>query len=150
MGVFAGARLNVSRASLVPWLISIALPGIVFPLQADAAEPIRIELTTAENVQNRCRLTFVIENKGEAAIETLKLDLAVFDREGVVQRRLVTEMGPVRAAKTIVKTFELDGDCASIGSVLVNDVTACAPDGIDACLGRLALSSRVPAVRLFK
>ena len=59
-------------------------------------------------------------------------------------------MGPLRAAKTVVKTFEVDGDCAALGSILVNDVTACAPDDAGTCLGRLELKSRLPHVRLFK
>jgi hypothetical protein len=59
-------------------------------------------------------------------------------------------LGPVRGVKTIVKAFELDTECGQIGSILVNDVTACAPMASDACLDRLALSSRVPNVRLFK
>jgi hypothetical protein len=120
------------------------------PVRAAAGDPIRVELNAAESVQSRCRLSFVIENQSEAAIESLKLDLAVFGRDGVIQRRLVTELGPVRGAKTIVKAFELDSECGQIGSILVNDVTACAPMAPDACLDRLAVSSHVPNVRLFK
>lgn len=111
---------------------------------------IRVELNAAENSQSRCRLTFVIENKGETALEALKLDLAVFGRDGGVQRRLVVELGPVRGAKTMVKAFEVDGDCGQIGAVLVNDVAACTPVEAGACLDRLALSSRLPNVRFYK
>jgi hypothetical protein len=117
---------------------------------AAAENPIRIELNTMENVQSSCRLSFVIENKGEAPIETLKLDLAVFGREGTIQRRLIIELGPVRGSKTIVRAFDVEGDCGQIGSVLVNDVTACAPGDPGTCLDRLTLSSRSSAVRLFK
>jgi hypothetical protein len=131
------------------WLPLIALLTMTAPASAGSGDPIRVELNAADSVQGRCRLSFVIENKGEAAIESLKLDLAVFGRDGVIQRRLVTEMGPVRGAKTIVKAFELDTECGQIGSILVNDVTACAPMAPEACLERLALSSHVPNVRLF-
>jgi hypothetical protein len=132
------------------WLLLLALLTMNSPVWAAAGDPIHVELNAAEGVQSRCRLSFVIENKSEAAIESLKLDLAVFGRDGVIQRRLVTELGPVRGAKTIVKAFELDTECGQIGSILVNDVTACAPMAPDACLDRLALSSHVPNVRLFK
>jgi hypothetical protein len=132
------------------WLLLIALLTMTSPVWAAAGDPIHVELNATESVQSRCRLSFVIENKSEAAIESLKLDLAVFGRDGVIQRRLVTELGPVRGAKTIVKAFELDTECGQIGSILVNDVTACAPVAPDACLDRLALSSHVPNVRLFK
>jgi hypothetical protein len=114
------------------------------------AEPIRVELNAMENAEGRCRVSFVIENKGEAAVETLRLDLALFSRGGIVQRRVATDMGPVRAAKTIVKTFTLEGGCDEIGSVLVNEVAACTPAEPNVCLDRLALSSRIEKVRFYK
>jgi hypothetical protein len=145
----ANAAPGPGLAACVLWLPLIALLTMTAPTSAATGDPIRVELNAADSVQGRCRLSFVIENKGEAAIESLKLDLAVFGRDGVIQRRLVTEMGPVRGAKTIVKAFELDTECGQIGSILVNDVTACAPMAPEACLERLALSSHVPNVRLF-
>jgi hypothetical protein len=114
------------------------------------AEPIRVELNAMENAEGRCRVSFVIENKGEAVVDTLRLDLALFNRGGIVQRRIATDMGPVRAVKTIVKTFTLDGACDEIGSILVNEVAACAPADANACLDRLALSSRIETVRFYK
>ena len=117
---------------------------------AHAQEQVRVELNTVENADNRCRMTFVIENKTSHAVDSLKLDFALFNAEGAVYRRMVTDMGPVRAAKTVVKTFATDGDCAQLGSLLVNEVTACAPGEPNACLDQLALSSRVKAVRLYK
>jgi hypothetical protein len=128
--------------------VLLALVSLSGPASAENA--IRIELNTAEASKARCRLSFVIENKDERAVQSLKLDLVVFNTEGAIDRRLIAEMGPLRAEKTIVKTFEVDGDCASLGSILVNDVTACAPAEAGACLERLALSSRLPKVRLFK
>ena len=116
---------------------------------AEPADPIRIELNTAAGT-NGCRLSFVVENKSADAVSSLKLDLVVFNKEGTIDRRLVAEMGPLRAAKTVVKTFELERGCADLGSILVNGVTACAPGEPDAGLDRLVLSSRVPHVRLFK
>jgi hypothetical protein len=128
---------------LVAPVFAIAAPG-------EASDPIRVELNAAESVQGRCRLSFVIENKADAAIESLKLDFAVFGTNGVVQRRLVAELGPLRRAKTVVKAFEIEGECASIGSLLVNDVTVCTPGEPGACLDRLILASRLSNVRLFK
>jgi hypothetical protein len=113
------------------------------------AASVAVELNTVETVDNRCRITFVIENKAQEPLESLKLDLAVFTPERVVARRLATELGPVRGSKTIVKTFALDGACGEIGSILVNDVT-CAPGTPDACLDGLTLSSRIKDVRLYK
>jgi hypothetical protein len=117
---------------------------------ARAAEPIRVELNLAESVQSKCRLSFLIENKSDTPIERLTPDLAIFNRDGIIQRRLTAEMGPVYRAKTIIKTFEIDGECGQIGSILVNDITACTPGDAAGCLDRLALSSRVPNIFLFK
>ena len=113
-------------------------------------DPIRVELNLAESVQNKCRLSFLIENKSETPIERLTPDLAIFNREGIIQRRLVAEMGPVYRSKTIIKTFEIEGECGQIGSILINDITACSPGDPGACLDRLALSSRVPNITLFR
>lgn len=137
--------MKAAMLALLPLLAS-AVPAAAAP----AAEPIRIELNSAAPAQRQCRLSFVIENKAERAIGSLKLDLVLFGRDGVIDRRLVAEMGPLRAAKTMVKTFEVDGECTALGSILVNDVTACAPDDAGACLARIELKSRIPQVRLFK
>ena len=87
------------RANGLLWQALIASLTTTSPAAADAGDPIRVELNAAEGVQSRCRLSFVIENKSEGPIESLKLDLAVFGRDGVIQRRLVTEIGPMRARK---------------------------------------------------
>lgn len=132
-------------------IAALLLAALVFaPARAAQDDSINVELNSVEGVQSRCRMVFVVDNKDETALESLKLDLAVFNRDGVVQRRLVIELGPVRRAKTMVRTFEIDGDCGQIGSILVNDVTACAPGEAAACLDRLTLTSRVSGIRLYK
>jgi len=117
---------------------------------APADEPLRVELNAAENSGGRCRLSFVVENPSATPIESLKLDLAIFGRDGAIRQRLLTEMAPVRARKTVVRTFELEGDCAGIGSILVNDVTSCAPASLGDCLDRLSLASRIADLKLFR
>jgi hypothetical protein len=117
---------------------------------AHAEDAVQLELNKVETAENRCRMTFVIENKSGHALESLKLDLALFNTEGAVYRRMLTEMAPIRANKTVVKTYSADGDCAQLGAVLVNEVDACAPGNPNACLDALALTSRVKAVRLYK
>ena len=109
-----------------------------------------VELNSIESADKGCRLSFVVENKTHVAIESMKLDLVSFGTDGGILRRFVTEMGPVRAAKTVVRSFIVDIDCPQLGAVLVNDVTACAPGEPGACLDGLGLSSRVKALRLYK
>jgi len=131
-------------------LAAFAGPFVAFAAPNEPADALRVELNAAESVQSRCQLSFVIENKGGAAVDSLKLDFAVFGTSGVVQRRLVAELGPLRPAKTVVKAFEIEGECASIGSLLVNDVTVCTPGEAGACLDRMVLTSKLTNVRLFK
>jgi hypothetical protein len=131
-------------------LISMLLLLIASAARSAPNEPIRVELNLAESVQNKCRLSFLIENKSDTPIERLTPDLAIFNREGIIQRRLVAEMGPVYRAKTIIKTFEIEGECGQIGSILINDITSCTPGDPGLCLDRLVLSSRVPNISLFR
>jgi hypothetical protein len=132
-------------------LRTLLLLPVVIPALAIAAEQtLMVELNAAETASNKCSVTFLVENKNPNGIESIKLDLAIFNPEGIIQRRMVTELGPVRAAKTSVKTFALDGECAKIGSILVNDVTVCTPGDPGACLDQLALTSRIKSVRFYK
>jgi hypothetical protein len=131
------------------WTFAFAL-GLLGVFPAAAADyNIRVELNTFESTDTHCRMTFVIENKS-ASLETLKLDLVVFNTESIVYRRIITEMGPVGTGRTIVKIYQVEGKCAQLGAVLVNDVTACIPGKPAECLDGLALSSRIQNVRLYK
>jgi hypothetical protein len=135
---------TMARRLLLPLLVLV--PTLAYA----APEMARVELNAADTESNKCRLTFVIENKTDHTLESLKLDLVTFDPDGIASKRLTTEMGPVRAAKTIVRIFLIDGECSKIGSVLINDVTGCTPGDVGACLDGLVLSSRVKGVRLYK
>jgi hypothetical protein len=50
----------------------------------------------------------------------------------------------------MIKVFEIDLACGVIGSILINDVAGCVPGNSAQCLDRLALSSRVQTIRIFK
>lgn len=130
--------------------IAFCALAVLATLTPALAEDMQVELNALENTENRCRMTFVIENKGKAAIDSLKLDLVLFNTEGAVYRRMLVDMAPVRAAKTVVKTFVTEGECTQMSKVLVNEVSACAPGDAAACQDQLALSSRVKTVRLYK
>jgi hypothetical protein len=132
-------------------LRALVVLSVLAPLCVHGADnKFLVELNSVEAADNRCRLNFVIENKSDVAIDSLKLDLVVFGTDGGIMRRLITEMAPVRAAKTIVRAFLVDAECRQLGAILVNDVTACAPGEPGACLDGLALSSRLKGLRLYK
>jgi hypothetical protein len=120
------------------------------PSVAFAKDDLRIELNKLEAVAAACQAYFVIEEKAGKPFQSLKADLVIFGKDGGIAKRLIAEMGPIRTKKTSVKIFAIDTACADISGVLLNDVDSCTPDTTpEACLDRLAVSSRLP-VRFYK
>ncbi|MFN3261119.1 MAG: hypothetical protein ACE37J_11225 [Pikeienuella sp.] len=114
-----------------PTLCLAALAAIaICPFGAAAAGgPVVLELNKLEPAGEAggCQAFVLIEN-GAGAMESLNVDLVMMDPEGVIARRLAVELGPLRAGKTSVKVFRVDGvECGRIGGVLLNDVIGCAP-----------------------
>ena len=100
------------------WMLRalIALQALLPAGAVAADEKILVELNSIESADNRCRVNFVVENKSDTAIDSLKLDLVAFGTDGGIMRRLIIEMAPVRAAKTIVRAFAIDAsfsDCTN-------------------------------------
>jgi hypothetical protein len=123
--------------------------AVAFATQASAAPGVSLELNRLEPRDGACRISLVVANPGDKALDSLKLDLVFFDKDGVISRRLAVEAGPVRAAKTTVKLFDAsETSCDAIGRVLLNDVTACG--GEQDCLGAVTTSSRVKGVEFGK
>ena len=131
-------------------VLILSLLVVLVPALAHAEDVARLELNALEKNNNRCVMTFVISNKTAQPFETFKLELALFNTEGVIIRNVGAEFGPLRSKGTVVRRFPTDGDCAQIGSLLVNDVTACTPLQPAACIEGLDLSSRVKDVRLYR
>jgi hypothetical protein len=128
---------------------SAAMMAMASASAASAQEPLGLELNAAEQVEGKCRLTFVTRNPAPSAVDSLKADTALFGVDGVIKRRLVIEFGPLKPRKTSLRAFDLDESCDSLGSLLINDVIACQPEGLGDCLSRLELSSRT-SIKLFK
>lgn len=108
------------------------------------AEPIAVELNKLEAAGADCQATVVATN-GLSRLDSLKLDLVVFDADGIVAKRLAAELGPLSAKKTVVKTFPVKGlACSAMSRVVLNDVLACTgPSGpVAGCLDDLALKTR--------
>lgn len=142
MSPFADARVrNIALgAALALFAVSPA---------AAAESGVSVELNRLEAKDTTCRVSIVVANPGDKAMDSLKLDLVFFDKEGVISRRLAVEAGPVRAAKTSVKLFEAtDTPCDGVSRVLLNDVTACG--GAEDCLAQVSTSSRVKGVEFAK
>jgi hypothetical protein len=120
---------------------SAALGGPVLAQNGPSADkaPLKLQLNRLEPAGEACRVTLLVDNGKGGALKSYKVDLFAFDTEGVAQKRVAVELGPLPARKMVVKIFEFPGiACPRIGRVLLNDVLACEGDaaGRDACLER--------------
>ncbi|NEU12954.1 Tat pathway signal protein [Methylobacterium sp. BTF04] len=116
---------------------------------ADAKAPVlKLELNRLEPAGEACRTYLLVDNSRGPALKSLKVDLFAFDTDGVAQKRLAVELGPVQERKTMVRLFDFPAlACPKIGRVLLNDVLACegGDAGREACLERIETESKASA-----
>ena len=152
------ARLFRRRTWVATRVLYIAVPiwwaVLCWPGSGGAEPPstIGVELNRLEDQGGNCRAYLVITNPGSAEFSGFALDLVVFDRGGMIMRRLAVDVAPLRPAKTTVKVFDIsETACGAIGSILVNDVIHCRDKSGDVagCVERLSTSSKL-AVLLLK
>ena len=143
-------KVNTIRAFLALVLGAIAFEpitthaGDAASAPSAAAPAITVELNKLEPVEKGCRVYTVIDNPGTVAFQSLKLDLILFHTDGVIGRRLMFDLAPLKSTKKTVKMFDLDGtQCDKIGSFLVHDVMECKSDTgpVDKCLDAITLKS---------
>ena len=112
--------------------------------QPSAQSDISLELNKLEPSDKGCRAYIVVSNPSATPLDAFRLDLVMFQKDGVIGRRFALDLGPLRPNKRAVKLFEMDGTkCEDIGSFLVNDVMECRSGGsaVDDCLGRMKVNS---------
>jgi hypothetical protein len=112
--------------------------------QPNTGEGISVELNKLEKSDKGCRAYVVVTNPTQTSYDAFKLDLVLFQTDGIIGRRFGLALAPVRPDKSTVKLFDLDGtDCETIGKFLVNDVMECkASSGpVQDCLARLKVKS---------
>ena len=68
--------------------VFLCLPLFAWCPPALAQEGLKIELTQLETVEGACRAYLLFENKSGSAFDSLKLDLVMFDPNGVINKRL--------------------------------------------------------------
>ena len=123
----------------------LCLPLLLSGVVHAAENPVRVELNKLEQNGDACRAYLVLNNGTDLAFESLKLDLVMFDTDGVVAKRLAVETAPLPAAKTSLKVFDMkDLPCAGVGRVLLNAVMSCAETAgaRDDCLALIATAAR--------
>jgi hypothetical protein len=132
-------------------LASIILsPFAVGQAIAQAAGPaLTLELNAAEPSEKGCRLTFVVNNKLGGHLVRAAFELALFNKQGVVDRLTVLDFRDMPEGKTKVSRFDLAGaDCTNISRVLINQVTECHGNGIEAnsCMLNLKTETKTSIV----
>jgi hypothetical protein len=111
---------------------------------ATAAAGLSLELNKLETYDKGCRAYTVVNNTTDTTYQSFKLDLVLFQSDGVIGKRVALDLSPVKPQKKTVKLFELDGiACDKIGSFLINDVLDCKSDSGPAenCLQNLKTST---------
>lgn len=138
-------RLAFALATALP----LAAP--LSPLHAQTTGSIELELNTALDVPEGCRLTYVATNGSSVALDKASYEIAAFDDKGAVASILVLEFGSLPLGKTRVVQFDLpEMTCGTISRLLVNNQRDCTgADGSaqDICIKSLAASSRLPNIR---
>jgi hypothetical protein len=132
------------------FLASITLaPFAAGPALAQAAPALNLELNAAEPSDKGCRLTFVVNNRLGGDLARAAFELALFNKDGVVDRLTVLDFRDMPEGKTKVSRFDLTGaDCTNISRVLVNQVTECQGNGIEAnaCMLNLRTGTKTSIV----
>ena len=128
---------------------AIAFLASVFFAPALHAEPagLTVELNKLEPQGNGCRAYLVVNNESATQYQTLKLDLVLFQPDGVIGRRFAIDLAPLKPSKRAVKLFDLDGvACDKIGSFLINEVVECKSDAgpLNDCLAGITVKSLTP------
>lgn len=134
---------RIGNRQPLPYCVFFLL--LVLSAVAQADDRLSLELNKLEDTGDACRAYLVLNNGMAESVESLRLQLVLFDPDGVITRRLAVQAGPVGAGKTSVRIFDVTGQqCSDIGRVLLNDIAECdGPDGeIVGCADHLDVSSR--------
>ena len=145
-----GRRLG-QTARLASAALMVVAPVAQAPVSA-AAAGVGLELNKLETTEKGCRVYVVVNNPGDTAYQSFKLDLVLFQPDGIIGKRLALDLAPIRAQKRTVKLFDFEGvPCDRIGSLLVNDMLECRTEAGQQsdCLAGLAVSS-LTTVKLSK
>jgi hypothetical protein len=104
---------------------ALGLFVVAEPLTAAEGE-LLIELNKLEDTDQGCRSLFVFDNATGHELHRFRVDLILFDQDGVYAKQLLLDMAPLYQDKKVLTSFLLaDKECESIGSILVNDLPQC-------------------------
>ena len=115
-----------TRRAVGCFALSVVCAMFIGSAASAQAKGLQVELNKLEEVENGCRAFLVFENASDHLFSAFKIDLVLFDRKGVISKRLAVDAAPVRPRKTMVKMFDIQGaSCADTERILINDVIEC-------------------------
>lgn len=133
-------------------LFAGALAGtILFTGLAATAQTskLTIEINKFEEIAGGgCRAFFLFQNSTPTSFEGFEMSLAIFNKQGVIDRLLSIDAAPLPVARTMLKLFEVPQiACTDIGQVLLHDVPVCKPQNAENtdCYPLIDLSSKTSA-----
>jgi hypothetical protein len=142
----------IERALALAAGVAIALPVWALPVWAETPVPggkLGVELNKFEEITGGgCRAYFLFRNDTGTSFEGFQMSLAIFKKDGVIDRLLSIDAAPLPVARTTLKLFEIPQiACADIGQVLLHDIPVCKPQNGEApdCFPLIELKSRTSA-----
>lgn len=115
---------------------------------ATPSKTLFIELNALKQQHQACRISFVMKNNLNAAIEELAMEVVLFNQSQQVTSMLLIKSQKMPAGKTLVRQYSLKNtQCSSLSQLLINDVKVCRGPNLtnETCLQSLDLSSRASA-----
>lgn len=120
--------------------------------QAETTTPggkLTVELNKFEDIAGGgCRTYFLFKNNTGASFEGFQMSLAIFNKDGVIDRLLSVDAAPLPIARTTLKLFEIpQTTCVNISQILLHDVPVCKPQNGENtdCYPIMDLSSKTAA-----
>lgn len=115
----------------------------------DAAIPapsgLSLELNTANDAGDGCRLAFVAYNGTETALDAVSYEVVVFDGGQRISQFVILEFGALPQRKTKIVQFDIaNSKCADISRIVINSASRCEAGGaaLPLCLDAAKPTSR--------
>jgi hypothetical protein len=144
-------RQNNAKGSAFGFLALAVLALCAEPVLAEPPK-LSVELNKLEPQGGGCRAYVVVQNDEATSYQSYKLDIVLFQQDGVIGRRFAMDLAPIKPQKRTVKLFDLDNmPCDKIGSFLINDIVECKAEAgpIEDCLAGMTVKS-LTSVQLSK
>ena len=125
---------------------ALLLPSLSFAEEnsgesAQTVKALEVELNAADNVDDACKLTFLLRNGLDADVDQLTVETVLFSTDGQVILLTLFDFGNLPAGRPRVRQFEVPNlSCEGVGMLLINGADACTGEGLSPALCEDALS----------